>query len=206
MRLPSRRAGGYALGCLPARPQATVAAPEAQMYIIRPRAVENEDALKDAYNRLRTTSTGPRSSISVRSLCRCGQHGRRARARGRDRAGREAAIEAGEAFAALPLAGRGASVRPAAAWARSVRARSWLHSMALPSLYRWVRSRNPFRRAGRLPAGDSRELQPIGTFDEVKPCCPSKSSRSSTLARKTPAPSRRRSASVEVKLEDPEAL
>ena len=182
-----------------------------QMYIIRPRVVENEDALKDAYNRLLNNPDRP-EIVDLGALfvpLRDGSDAERERVTAIVQEAKRR-FEAGEAFAALSAELDVAGFGQAGGSMGTFRPGEIMGALDGPAFsvpVGQVSDPIPTSRGVYLLEIRSRELQPVGTFEEVKPSL-SQQVFEEQYAREEDAwyQSKRRSSSVEVKLEEPEAL
>lgn len=182
-----------------------------QMYIIRPRVVENEDALKDAYNRLLNDPDRP-EIVELGALfvpLRDGTDAERERVTAIVQEAKKR-FEAGEAFAALSAELDVAGFGQADGTMGTFRSGELMEALNGPAFSVPVGKASdpiPTTRGVYLLEIRSRELEPVGTFEEVKPSL-SQQVFEAQYVREEDAwyQSRRRSSSVEVKLEDPESL
>ena len=182
-----------------------------QMYIIRPRVVENEDALKDAYNRLLNNPDRP-EIVDLGALfvpLRDGSDAERERVTAIVQEAKRR-FEAGEAFAALSAELDVAGFGQAGGSMGTFRPGEIMGALDGPAFsvpVGQVSDPIPTTRGVYLLEIRSRELQPVGSFEEVKPSL-SQQVFEEQYAREEDAwyQSKRRSSSVEVKLEEPEAL
>ena len=144
-----------------------------QMYIIRPRVVENEDALKDAYNRLLNNPDRP-EIVDLGALfvpLRDGSDAERERVTAIVQEAKRR-FEAGEAFAALSAELDVAGFGQAGGSMGTFRPGEIMGALDGPAFsvpVGQVSDPIPTSRGVYLLEVRSRELQPVGTFEEVKP-------------------------------------
>jgi peptidyl-prolyl cis-trans isomerase SurA len=182
-----------------------------QMYIIRPRVVENEDALRDAYNRLVNNPDRPEivelGGLFVPLRADTDAERERVTAIVADAKRR---FEAGESFAALSKELDVAGFGQAGGNMGSFRQGEIMAELDGPAFSTPVGQVSDPVVTGRgvyLIEVRGRELEPLGTFDELKPRL-SQEVFESQYQREEDAwyQSQRRRSSVDVKLEEPESL